>query len=210
LRERAKIKTNPERHGKRPLGLRRRCPNRPSAWAEDKLRVGTKIEPSPPNRLPVTPLFRPESATLNSCEQCLHPTAEWLARQLTKACGWDGTPEYLVRDHDAVYGKIFIRRLRARGIRDRPIAPRSPWHNGHAERLIGSLRRECLDHVVVYSERHLRQLLLLQFCENASISGQGYAGTAAHSGQWANLCEPNSRRITSSVRSDLIYGRDSL
>jgi hypothetical protein len=90
-----------------------------------------------------------------------HPTAEWMARQLTEACGWDGTPEYLVRDRDAVYGAIFIRRLRAMGIRDRPIAPRSPWQNGHAERLIGSLRRECLDHVIVLGERHLRQLLLL-------------------------------------------------
>src|ERR1700752_4080159 len=90
-----------------------------------------------------------------------HPTAEWIARQLTGACGWDGTPEYIVRDRDAVYGEIFIRRLRAMGIRDRPIAPRSPWQNGHAERLIGSLRRECLDHVIVLGERHLRQLLLL-------------------------------------------------
>src|SRR6202008_4044125 len=89
-----------------------------------------------------------------------HPTAEWMARQLTEACGWDGTPEYIVRDRDAVYGEIFIRRLRAMGIRDRPIAPRSPWQNGHAERLIGSLRRECLDHVVVYGPRPLRPLLL--------------------------------------------------
>jgi transposase InsO family protein len=89
-----------------------------------------------------------------------HPSAEWMARQLTEACGWERTPEYLVRDHDSVYGEIFVRRLRAMGIRDRPIAPRSPWQNGHAERLIGSLRRECLDHVVVYGERHLRQLLL--------------------------------------------------
>jgi transposase InsO family protein len=67
---------------------------------------------------------------------------------------------YIVRDRDSDYGEIFTRRLRAMGIRDRPIAPRSPWQNGHAERLIGSLRRECLDHVVVYGERHLRQLLL--------------------------------------------------
>jgi transposase InsO family protein len=90
-----------------------------------------------------------------------HPSAEWVARQLAEACGWDGTPEYIVRDRDAVYGDIFTRRLRAMGIRDRPIAPRSPWQNGHAERLIGALRRECLDHVVVFDERHLRQLLLL-------------------------------------------------
>src|SRR5262245_35924594 len=89
-----------------------------------------------------------------------YPTAEWMPRQLTEACGWERTPEYLVRDHDSLYGEIFTRRLRAVGIRDRPIVPRSPWQNGHAERLIGSLRRECLDHVVVFGERHLRQLLL--------------------------------------------------
>jgi transposase InsO family protein len=90
-----------------------------------------------------------------------HPTAEWMARQLTEACGWAETPEYLVRDRDAVYGDIFTRRLRAMGIHGRPITPRSPWQNGHAERLIGSLRRECLDHVVVFGERHLRHILLL-------------------------------------------------
>jgi hypothetical protein len=60
-----------------------------------------------------------------------HPTAEWMARQLTEACGWHRTPEYLVRDRDSVYGDIFTRRLRAMGIRDRPIAFRSPWQNGH-------------------------------------------------------------------------------
>src|SRR5215467_1477431 len=90
-----------------------------------------------------------------------HPTAEWIARQLTEARGWDGTPEYLVRDHDSVYGAIFTRRVRAMGLRDRPIAPRSPWQNGPAERLIGSLRRECLDHVIVFGERHLRHVLFL-------------------------------------------------
>jgi transposase InsO family protein len=65
----------------------------------------------------------------------------------------------LIRDRDAAYGDVLIRRLRAMGIRDRPIAPRSPWQNGHTERLIGSIRRDCLDHVVVFSERHLRHLL---------------------------------------------------
>jgi integrase-like protein len=89
-----------------------------------------------------------------------HPTAEWVARQVTEACGWEWTPKYIVRDRDSVYGEIFTRRLRAMGIRDRPTAPRSPWQNGHAERLIGSLRRECLDHAVVFGERHLRHMLL--------------------------------------------------
>jgi transposase InsO family protein len=67
---------------------------------------------------------------------------------------------YLIRDRDGAYGEVFIRRLRSMGIRDRPTSPRSPWQNGYAERLIGSIRRECLDHVVVFSERHLRHLLL--------------------------------------------------
>src|SRR5208283_1571373 len=88
------------------------------------------------------------------------PTAEWIARQLTEACGWEPAPRYIIRDRDCVYGAFFKRRLRAMGIRDRPTAPRSPWQNGHTERLIGSIRRECLDHVVVFGERHLRYLLL--------------------------------------------------
>jgi transposase InsO family protein len=89
-----------------------------------------------------------------------HPTAEWIANQITEACGWEQAPRYLIRDRDGAYGEVFIRRLRSMGIRDRPTSPRSPWENGYAERLIGSIRRECLDHVVVFSERHLRHLLL--------------------------------------------------
>ena len=88
-----------------------------------------------------------------------HPTAEWIARQLTEAYGWKAAPAYIVRDRDAVYGDTFIRRLRAMGIRDRPTAARSPWQNGYAERLIGSIRRDCLDHVVIFGERHLRHVL---------------------------------------------------
>ncbi len=88
-----------------------------------------------------------------------HPTAEWIANQITEACGWEQAPCYLIRDRDGAYGESFTRRLRSMGIRDRPISPRSPWQNGYAERLIGSIRRECLDHVVVFGERHLRHLL---------------------------------------------------
>jgi transposase InsO family protein len=88
-----------------------------------------------------------------------HPSAEWIARQLTEAYGWQETPRYIIRDRDRVYGHVFLRRLRAVGIRDRPIAARSPWQNGCAERLIGSIRRDCLDHVAVFGERHLRYLL---------------------------------------------------
>ena len=88
-----------------------------------------------------------------------HPNAEWIARQVTEACGWNEAPQYLIRDRDVAYGEAFIRRLAAMGIRDRPSSARSPWQNGHAERLIGSIRRDCLDHVVVLGEQHLRHLL---------------------------------------------------
>jgi hypothetical protein len=79
---------------------------------------------------------------------------------LTEACGWEQIPRYLIRDRDGAYGEIFIRRVRSIGIRDRPTSPRSPWQNAYAERLIGSIRRECLDHIVVFGERHLRHALL--------------------------------------------------
>ena len=88
-----------------------------------------------------------------------HPSADWIAYQLTEAYGWQQTPRYLVRDRDCVYGDIVIKRIRAMGIRDRPISARSPWQNGYAEMLIGSIRGDCLDHVVVLGERHLRHLL---------------------------------------------------
>ena len=71
----------------------------------------------------------------------------------------DVAPQYLIRDRDRAYGDAFTRRIRAMGIRDRPTAPRSPWQNGYAEGLIGSIRRECLDHVIVFGERHLRHVL---------------------------------------------------
>ena len=88
-----------------------------------------------------------------------HPTAEWIARQITAAFPWNDAPRYLIRDRDRVYGDIVTRRLRAMGIRDKPIAPASPWQNGFAERLIGSIRRECVDHFIVLGEAHLRRIL---------------------------------------------------
>ena len=88
-----------------------------------------------------------------------NPTAEWIAHQLTEAFPWDDAPQYLIRDRDRIYGAAVTRRLRAMGIRDKPTAPVSPWQNGFAERLIGSIRRECLDHVVVFGEAHLRRIL---------------------------------------------------
>ena len=90
-----------------------------------------------------------------------NPTAEWLAQQIGQAFLWGTAPTYLVRDNDGAYGHAFTRRLRAMGIRDRPTSPRSPWQNPYAERLIGTLRRECLDHVLIFGERHLRRILAL-------------------------------------------------
>src|SRR5712664_1038174 len=89
-----------------------------------------------------------------------NPTAEWIARQITEAFPWDGAPGYMIRDRDRIYGAVVTRRLRAMGIRDKPIAPASPWQNGFAERLIGSIRRECLDHIIVSGEAHLRRILI--------------------------------------------------
>jgi transposase InsO family protein len=88
-----------------------------------------------------------------------NPTAEWIARQLTEAFPWNEAPHYLIRDRDQIYGAVVMRRIRAMGIRDKPIAPVSPWQNGFAERLIGSIRRECVDHCVVLSEAHLCRIL---------------------------------------------------
>lgn len=88
-----------------------------------------------------------------------NPTAEWIAQQITEAFPWNEAPRYLIRDQDGIYGDAVRRRLRAMGIRDRPIARGSPWQNGYAERLIGSIRRECLDHVVILGAAHLRRIL---------------------------------------------------
>jgi len=89
----------------------------------------------------------------------LHPTAEWIAQQLTEAFPWERAPSNLIRDRDASYGAIFKRRLSSLGIRDHPTTPRSPWQNGYAERIIGSIRRECLDHTIILGEAHLRRTL---------------------------------------------------
>ena len=92
-------------------------------------------------------------------EATRHPTAEWLARQITEAFPWASAPTYLVRDNDCAYGHVFTSRVRAMGIRDRPISPGSPWQNGYVERLIGTVRRECLDRMLIFGEAHLRQIL---------------------------------------------------
>jgi transposase InsO family protein len=105
-----------------------------------------------------------------------NPTAEWIAGQVTDAFPWDEAPRHLLRDRDGAFGPAYTRRVRAMGIRDHPIAPRSPWQNGHVERLIGSIRREALDHLVAFGEAalapHLEGLrFVLQRGPDSSLIG---------------------------------------
>jgi transposase InsO family protein len=94
-----------------------------------------------------------------------------MAQQINEAFPWDTAPRFLIRDNDAKFGHAFKRRVAACGIRDRPIVRRSPWQNGYAERVIGSIRRECLDHVIVWNETHLRAFLSeYADCYNASLT----------------------------------------
>ncbi len=88
-----------------------------------------------------------------------NPTAEWTARQIVEAFPWDTAPNYLIQDNDKIYGLIFQNQLRNMKIKEVRIAPRSPWQNPYAERLIGSMRRECVDHMIVFDERHLSRVL---------------------------------------------------
>ena len=104
-------------------------------------------------------ILRHQRRRLISLTVTTNPTAEWIAHQITDAFPWNEAPAHLIRDRDASYGNAVTRRLAAMGIRDHPTAVRSPWQNGHAERLIGSIRRECLDHIVVFGEAHLRRVL---------------------------------------------------
>ncbi len=88
-----------------------------------------------------------------------HPTAVWTGRQLLEACGMEETPRFLLRDRDAIYGAEFRRQAAVLDIEDIMTAPQSPWQNSYAERLIGSIRRECLDHMIILGELHLKRIL---------------------------------------------------
>ncbi len=88
-----------------------------------------------------------------------HPSAEWTAQQIVDAFPWDSAPRYLLRDRDQIYGAYFDRRVEGLGVEQVRTAPRSPWQNPFVERVIGTIRRDCLDHVIVLNERHLRRIL---------------------------------------------------
>ena len=138
-----------------------------------------------------------------------NPTAEWVARQVTEAFPWDDAPGYMIRDRDRIYGAVVTRRLRAMGIRDKPIAPASPWQNGFAERLIGSIRR-------VFGPRHCfgrgtsapnSEILrsLLQWRQNTSVSKQRYAGVSAGSAIRSHQFARHLGRTSPSLRAGLIF-----
>lgn len=88
-----------------------------------------------------------------------HPTAQWTAQQIAEAYPWGDVPTYLQRDRDATFGNTFRRQVNGMGIEELVSAPRSPWQNGYVERVIGTIRRECLDHCIAFGESHLRETL---------------------------------------------------
>jgi putative transposase len=92
-----------------------------------------------------------------------HPTSEWTAQQIAEAFPWDTVPRYLLQDRDSIYGDSFRERVRGMGMKEVLTAPRSPWQNPYAERLVGSIRRECLDHMVIFNEGSLRRILKSYF-----------------------------------------------
>ena len=87
------------------------------------------------------------------------PSAPWTGQQLVNAFPYDSAPKYVIRDRDKIYGANFVRRVHAMGIEQVLTAPRSPWQNPYCERVIGTIRRDCLDHVIVLGEQHLRRIL---------------------------------------------------
>ena len=114
-----------------------------------------------------------------------NPTQVWLSRQMTEAFPWDTAPRYLLRDRDTSYGPVFRDRVQVLGIEEVVTAPRSPWQNPYVERLIGSVRRECLDHIIIFNERHLHHVLSRYFQyhhrgQNTSRAQQGLSAASPH------------------------------
>src|SRR5262245_28457460 len=143
-----------------------------------------------------------------------HPTAEWLAQQIVEAFPWDTPPAYLVRDNDGAYGQAFTSRIRTMGIRDRPISPRSPWQNPYVERLIGTLRRDCLDHILIFGEQHLRRVLTsysLYYNEARTHLGLGKDTPlrTSHPTIRDHHRHAHPVRIASPLRADMIFEKDS-
>jgi transposase InsO family protein len=122
------------------------------------------------------------------------PTAEWTAQQVVNAFPYDTAPKYLLRDRDCIYGSAFVQRLEGMGIKQKLISPNSPWKNPYVERLVGSIRRECLDRVIVFHERQLSQILQSYF--------QYYHKVRPHRG--LSHDSPIPRLVESPDRGDVI------
>jgi len=119
------------------------------------------------------------------------PTAAWTAQQISEAFPWSTAPRFLLRDRDRVYGAEFRKRVKAIGIEEVLTAPRSPWQNPFAERIIGSIRRECLDHVIAFSEAHLRRILAEYFAY--------YHGSRTHLSLAKDAPDPSAARCTDTI-----------
>ena len=151
-----------------------------------------------------------------------HPTAAWVAQQITEAFPWDSAPRYVIRDRDSVYGALVRARIKAMGIEEVVTAPRSPWQNPFVERVIGSIRRECLDHLIVVDERHLRRILASDFdyyhrsrthlslgkdspVPRPVESAKDRQDHRRSTGRWT----PSSLRATGRLNADLVNSADS-
>jgi transposase InsO family protein len=141
-----------------------------------------------------------------------NPIAEWIAGQVTDVFPWDEAPRHLIRNRDGAYGPAYTRRIRAMGIRDRPTAPRSPWQNGHVERLIGSVRRKSLDHLVVFGEAHLRDVLkayasYYNKVRPLVVTGQRCSGFSRDPEYRPHRSDTNPRRAPSPIRIERATSR---
>ena len=121
-----------------------------------------------------------------------HPPAEWTAQQLGEAFPWDGAPRYLLRDRDRIFGHDFVEQVKAMGIKQVLSAPRSPWQRAYIERLIGTIRRECLDHLIVFNEASLSRHL------HAFIGY--YHRTRTHLARKKNAPDPSSAQLPDAGR----------
>ena len=154
--------------------------------------------------LVIVQLARRELVWINATA---HPTAEWIAQQIVEAFPWNEAPRYLIRDRDAIYGAAVRRRLRAMGIRDKPIALGSPWQNCFAERLIGTIRRECVDHVIAWDEpprlwysRYLVQGVARDMCLNKLPL---FGGPKLHRHSVLSRSARNSTALTAAVPTSI-------
>src|SRR5260370_15514970 len=137
-----------------------------------------------------------------------HPTAEWTGQQLREAFPFEEVPRYLLRDRDGIFGADFTKEVRNLGIEEVLSAPRSPWQRAYIERVIGSIRRECIDHMIVLNEaslyRHLKSFMAYYHETRTHLSlekghaGESVGATAKHG---VHRCSAASRRTSSSVRT---------